>query len=782
MVCGSTNNCVPSNRNSTIQIQSGDSVTPQLYARDLAITAIICFIGGIGLTLLTVLIYRVYIRKKLNRQKVEEEESGTMANHHVNHLDISGKKRDHFLQTNSSQYWDKEVTTLDSRTNGYSRQFRSRVNENSSEFSCPNCSSYSQRGMETNSVRFDSRTSARMEAEEDVEKRRVTMMTEEDKWGRGTHQGILGRDFPIKLLSHGNSNSSWHSRKETFMQRPEIGDSYRTEVDGKSKGHLQCKSCHRTYRPQGMIHNVRDYVQSNGFPSQYKQNDMGMNVGRSQSDMMKNTEFRRGSRNVTFDLERLRNLEQRNSAGRNKRVEEGKTSRDKEKRTHKAKVQSSRVLKVKLNLNPLRKSKVHSEKSSPKKSKDKRQGGKERQERDRKAKSDKSIKGSTEKVKKSKRPTEDVEKDVEKEDDQVEHKHQEKLEPCDVTNTADKSTPAVAIGQGQAMDVQGDSIQFQGAGLVLGRSQLSSQHHLSISATDKSALMSLSGPMRPQLAGQGLSLQKGNFMLNTMVPGSNAVFTSNLANPNPSIAISGPLMAPGGAPSLNRDAGLRLLTSATSALVNPLQASSITSPLHTNQPTGLTLSLPDNPAVHPIPGQSLSQTQLTSDSSATTRLQAEPAQGPLSLASKGVNQLQPESHAVDSKDPTTPISRTHVNVDGLPAVSTQAQGPGTTEDNLSNNNSQAGPGHAHAESMVNVTSGVVVLTEGLTTGVSEDHMHAADVSGGSTSTMSHHGNGSVLLQQEYVSEEGSSPRRKLRLVLPEKTSSRPPTALERKIR
>lgn len=38
-------NCVPSNQNITVQVQARASVTPQLYARDLAITAVICFIG-----------------------------------------------------------------------------------------------------------------------------------------------------------------------------------------------------------------------------------------------------------------------------------------------------------------------------------------------------------------------------------------------------------------------------------------------------------------------------------------------------------------------------------------------------------------------------------------------------------------------------------------------------------------------------------------------------------------------------------------------------------------
>lgn len=38
-------NCVPSNRNITVQIQAAGSVAPVVYARDLALTAVISFIG-----------------------------------------------------------------------------------------------------------------------------------------------------------------------------------------------------------------------------------------------------------------------------------------------------------------------------------------------------------------------------------------------------------------------------------------------------------------------------------------------------------------------------------------------------------------------------------------------------------------------------------------------------------------------------------------------------------------------------------------------------------------
>lgn len=38
-------NCVPSNQNITVQIEARGSVAPQQYARDLAIAAVICFLG-----------------------------------------------------------------------------------------------------------------------------------------------------------------------------------------------------------------------------------------------------------------------------------------------------------------------------------------------------------------------------------------------------------------------------------------------------------------------------------------------------------------------------------------------------------------------------------------------------------------------------------------------------------------------------------------------------------------------------------------------------------------
>lgn len=38
-------NCVPSNQNITVKIETKAGVTPHEYARDMAITAVMCFIG-----------------------------------------------------------------------------------------------------------------------------------------------------------------------------------------------------------------------------------------------------------------------------------------------------------------------------------------------------------------------------------------------------------------------------------------------------------------------------------------------------------------------------------------------------------------------------------------------------------------------------------------------------------------------------------------------------------------------------------------------------------------
>ncbi|XP_071347994.1 uncharacterized protein [Trachinotus anak] len=822
----------------------------QLYTRDLAITAVVCFIGGVGLTLLVVLIYyRVSHRKKIKESEIqqeEEERSTTTINNYVSHLEVSEKKRGVFRQASNSQPLDKKAVMLDSRIKNHGDQFWSRADEDSSHFRCPDCTTKGQRGMGLNPMRWNNRINREMEAEEEREKRRMRMMTEEERRKPGIQQGILSRDAPNKFLSLGNSNSSPHPQRGTFRETLETLSAYKTgrhmdsnraDVEGISSRHetLHCENCHRTYRPpeqtvrSGRIHtNTRDSALFDNVPPQHRLIDMGRNINHNQFDMMKITELRRESRNVKFDLDCLRTLEQRDIHSEDKREEKERTSRDKEKgrkRRHKVKIQSGRQLKVKLNLSPLRKSKVHpkrmghSDKSSSKKSKEKKQDGKEREEKEGKPNFERKTKVSSEKMKKSTKSTGSSEREEEKEDrgegnckmtskqkkttskseqggqentaaDQDKSTHPDNSQCDDTTNTADQSASAVAIGQGQNM--QNRSTWNQGAGLVPGNAQLCTQQ---LSAAERNTSLSLLGSTGSQLTGSSLSLQGGSILLKTMIPGSNALFSNGPANSiAPSVARSGPNLIPNGVlDSISRQTGVGLVSLAASHLTNtvnatPLQVSAIqTIPVNNSHVGGFALNLAPTPANYPAPIQSLSQNQLPADISALVpRLKHDPAEGPGLQTGEGLHQLPLESQTLQTKESLPVQAQAPLSTDGL----SQAAGSVTTVENLSNNNSQRGTGCAPGGSTVNISAEGVVVTEGPVVGVFGDSMQAANVSvsGVSVPSMSTQSGFSIaaatpLLQQEYMSEEGgSSPRRKLRLVLPEKTSSRPPTALERKIR
>nr|XP_019961865.1 PREDICTED: nuclear receptor corepressor 2-like [Paralichthys olivaceus]XP_019961874.1 PREDICTED: nuclear receptor corepressor 2-like [Paralichthys olivaceus] len=800
-------------------------------ARDLAITAVICFVGGVGLTLLVVLIYYQVSRKKKlkesKRQEEEEEGSTSVISNHVNHVDVSEKRRDVFMQNSSNQTLDRKAMMLEN----HGGHFRSRVDEDGSHVRCLDCTN-GQRGVWPNHMRWNNGTNREMKAEEDREKTRMRMMmTEEERRNPGTQQGILSRDIPDKLLSLDNSNSFSHPWREAFSERPETLTAYktdrnmdihRTDVEGRSNETLHCESCHRTYRPPehsmrpGRIHsNMRDSLLFDGFPPQHRPIDVGRNY--NQFDMMKNTDFRRESRHVTFDLEQ----------GEDRR-ERGRSSRDKEKgrkRRQKVKNQSPRKLKVKVNLSPLRKSKVHPtrkneqghlDKSSSKKSKEKRQDGKEKEGEEGRSKSGRKTKGSSEKIKKSTKSTGLSEEEKEtKEDgegkskttsqqkktedtaaDKKENTNPDNPQPTDTTSTAEQSASASTIGQGQ--NLQGGSIQYQEAGLLLRNAPISSQHPFSLSAADRNrtANLSLLGSADSHLTGSSLSLQGGNILLNTMAPGSNALFPSGQAN---SVApIIGPSSASSAGNSFNRQTGAGLMSPATSLLANYVHANTLPAsvlqniPLHNSQAGGLSTNI-TNPSVNPVPRQAPSQSRLPPDSSPlVARLQNDPAQGPGPQTVEGPHQLPLETQAAQTKESLPVQAQAPPSTDGFSGVTPQAPGSETHVERLSDNTGRTGTEHVPGGTTVKMLAGGVSLPGGAAVGVSGDSMEPANVSvsgvcvpGISTQSGSFTGaeGAAALLQQEYVSEEGgSSPRRKLRLVLPEKTSSRPPTALERKIR
>lgn len=725
----------------------------------------VCVSGGVGLTLLVVLIYCQVSRRKKLKESLRLKEGGgssTVANH-VNHLDVSERTK--------SKQWNK-----DAMTDGHFGSYRSRADENEGPYRCPNCSSDRPR---PNPVRRDFRMNGGIETEEDRERRRVRMMMEEER----RRQGNFNRDAPDRFLFHGNNTSSSNPTRDNHQStessshhRPSRDTDNVMEVKSRGCETSHCESSHRTYRlPEqhtrhGRTHmSPRDTALYDGFTSQHRLSDRGRDPY-SHLDTGKSTEKRREARNVTFDLESPRTQQQGG--------EEDKSSRDKDKgRERRHRVQSSRLLKVKLNLNPLRKSKVHpkrkheqghSEKSSPKKSQEKRREGRDKEDKAGKEKSGKKMKKS------SKTKTDgssDGGKDVNEEEDKreegqktAEQKQDNQSTEPDISQPADQPASAGVSGQGQSLQ----GVQFQGAGLVLGGAQLPTQHAFSLLSADRNRNISLLGPVGSQLTGSSLSLQGGTYLSNTMASGTNALFPSGPGNSvAPSLAFSGPSVVPSGAPDiLSRQAAAGTTSSLHVNILQPGPGHKAL--LQSSQAAGLPLNMATNPTVIPAPVQSLPQSQQPPDSSP---LKSDPAPGP-----------GPGTHTVERLHQPPSENLPVQGKDGGSGVTAQILEPVTTVETISNN-SQTDTGRVSGGPEVSMSAEAVALTDEPAVGGSGVSMQAAAVSVSSVPAQSEPPAGAALLQQEYLSEEeGSSPRRRLRLVLPEKTSSRPPTALEKKIR
>ncbi|XP_027877477.1 leucine-rich repeat-containing protein 53 [Xiphophorus couchianus] len=760
-------NCVPSNQNITVQIEARGSVAPRQYARDLAIAAVICFLGGVALTLLAVLIcYHVSQRKKKKkkgsqRPKEELNKGRTTANH-VDQLGDRERMRDFVLQANSSQQWSKESMTLNERMDHHRDTFKSRAEENGSNVHCPHCNT---NGKMPDQMRKGKWLNGGPEAGDVQERRKLRMMVEEERRRQQNYSWNVSNKVPPHI-----ADSSFHLLRETSDNLPPYkadGDmgNPRTDEESKSRRYetSHCRNCHRTFRPEeNMTHRMPHSNQMDIY-------DFNGKVRRELFRKM-NTELKRETKNVKFDLTRSRT--NRGEESLEEEEQEEATSRGNEKSSDRRhKVQSSRLMKVKLNLNPLRKSKVHPRKknehghtknTSSKRSKEKRRHGKGEEEEG-EEKSGKRAKSSREKKRKSSK-TEKADEGEQKSSTSKRDKSAEgdqKKNP-NISQPPDGDTVS-------AQDLQ--TLQYQSAGLALGGAQLAFQHPFSFSPADRTRSTNLSLLNSPGslLTGSTLSLQAGKALLNTMSSGSNPLLTHGLVNPiAPGVTLSGLNIAPGGAtesfarlPAVStRSSNPPLL--AKTIQVNPLQAGgNPPAPFLTSTSDGSVLSLA-NPANDPV---ALGYSQMQVDSSAFV------AAPKLDL-----------THSQDIQTGKGPIQST-----------TESQAPSTKDDlpEQDKDETLGDTSETRVEKMsVNMPPEGVAQTEGPQVGGSEerlkaDSMSVMDQSAPSLSIpdeSSPAAGGAALLQQEYLSEDGgSSPRRKLRLVLPEKTSNRPPTALERKI-
>lgn len=639
------------------------------------------------------------------RVKEEEERSSPVANH-VKHLNIRERTRDFVSQANSSEPWNKEAVMLDGRSD---RQI-------------------------PNPMRKESWMNGGVKVE-DQEIQRARMMIDEERRRRVSQQQ--------KFYSY-NTNSSSHPMREktgTWMSHTtdRNRDNYRSDVEAKLRGYetLHPKSIHSTYRSP----------EQNGIQEEVDPNDPYVLNVRGRNDpfeKIKSADFKRAPRNVKFDLQSLRISHDKDVQ------EEAATPRNQEKeKERRHKVQSGRTLKVKLNLNPLRNSKVHprrrseeahAEHRSSKRSKEKRRHEREREELEKEGKHDKRKSSNKKRRKSSKREVST--KDGEEEEEQ-------KGETSKLTKTSSKSENADQESPGDQVKnpnpdssqpaVGAQSLHQYQAGPALNRAQLLSQYPFPFLPADRNRTSSLSlgGSAGSQLTGSSLSLQTGNVLLNTLTPGSNPLLLAA-----PGVGLTGLNVAPGGSSeNLSRQAAGGLVSLVPSLLAHTAQSSSVHSAPPQMSQSGEPVLSSVNPAADPALGQGF-------------------------LIGEGLLQLPNKS-----QEPPTQGSIPNQNQDEKSGV--QAPELQTAVENMSSTNSRT----------VNTSPGGGAQAEAAAAEGSEAAGGSApDVSGPAVSTESSSG-AAALLQQEYLSEEGGlSPRRRLRLILPEKTSNYPPTALEKKIR
>lgn len=497
---------------------------------------------------------------------------------------------------------------------------------------------------------------------------------------------------------------------------------------------LYCNGCHRTFGKsepnmrKGRVHTkIKDY---GDFPFQHTEIDRDLNIGNT-SDTSKNMRVRRRSRNVTFNLESLRHSKQQNSQS-----EDEKSSRDEERAgKHNSRVPLRR-LKVKFDFNPRGKSKIHpkrrnehghSDRSRSKRSKGKRVTGKDTtekgkmKERHPKRKTFDKVKGLVE----------DVEEHKEENSRQIGEKT--KI-PSGVPENSAADQHAKECHAETSQSVENTHTEQLPSPVQHPRDGCIQQHK--------------APPQVPTSVDNSTSLRDKGFFQNTTTTGAGSLDVGWKTNSvSPSTAINTSSMAPNGAPdTFNGQEHLLTPASVLPASVLPSPSLS-TSPILATQSKDLFPStMNSNVFQQSLPTPSGS-------SPFVEKVQSDPALEP--GPQPGIDHLTSEApqNGENMKEESSRAARQSVETEndggaGLAEILPLTRLGGST------------------------STGEEPLLSEQANPMSMQFAASADVKGAE-----------VLQQQEDLPEErGSSLRRKLRLVLPEKRPGRPLTALERKIR
>ncbi|KAL7850929.1 hypothetical protein AOLI_G00212850 [Acnodon oligacanthus] len=467
-------NCVPANSNITVTVVAKSSITPQRYIRDVAVTAICFFLGGVGITLgVLALVYRKLGKKFRLQEKNEAEEQSSQASAQ---WDFSEDKEAlsmayslHNRNHRGSQPWNKENTSYD-------------VKSVDNHFICPNCSSttlgtgYQEGGQ-----------------------RRETLLQ------RANHRGLQhkredGWSTPVE-------SDRWKETEGHSVLQSRIKDIRAQRRDEKGNGGV---NLFRLRSPETVSHGASKDTST----IRMQQASLHYNQTSEESPA-------REQRSVTFDLsgslEQGLILPSKEHEGPY-RISKTKTSQTRENSPKSGKISSrspcmrskglksrnlgsqlSRKLKVKLNLNPLRRNRVHSTSSHSHEDSEAdgtsikaKKGKSQKRKDDPKEKSKKPPWSGSKAVKKSKRS------DSEKQDETPTVEQDSKKTPSKRTASKKNDQESSRNNQEDVLKDQSDT-NYPADGEVQNNSSLMSANAANASSSESQILQNSAVPLTHSL-------------------------------------------------------------------------------------------------------------------------------------------------------------------------------------------------------------------------------------------------------------------------------------------
>ncbi|XP_065132018.1 uncharacterized protein lrrc53 [Paramisgurnus dabryanus] len=449
-------NCVPPNKNITVEVLAKRNVTPQQYVQSVAIAIVFSFLGGVGITLGIIAI----VYHKLNKKPTlvqEENKAGEMitSDPESNQWNFSEGKMSHALynsNTKSHNSQDREDSlyhigpkTLDNHFTCHNcNSTVLAVRKQKREIVMQRANQHGQHDRDDDWPVYAASHQCKGNDRQSVLQQKINDKSVQILNERGSEiqssQNLGNRDISSQRRGGSNDISAVKiqqlalSNHFSALQRGPFRPTDQIHYELVTRGHnsqlkrqaqdsgaqpiyrtISCLHCHQTYEYKQAASNNKSFLLQNHSENRLQNGEkmhdamlyrdvLGYRSSTGKCGESQSTEpgFKLASqRSVTFDLsgseERVFTKPIDRHKGESK-IKGSKTSAQKSDRksvktksstqghlkTHKSKTQDKKTLKVKLNLNPLRKTRVHAKSGDEENQEDKKEKLRSKKQKSRK--------------------------------------------------------------------------------------------------------------------------------------------------------------------------------------------------------------------------------------------------------------------------------------------------------------------------------------------------------------------------------------------------------------